>query len=1070
MQNHITNNSNIAAIVSGQKNFRPDSAVNNNLLSSYNGNADKATSSAFIDTSIFASSATTADILNNALENDLIDLSSCNAGAAAKSDDLFTADIDFMNNYLKSLPDYSNMSKVTGSNQQPAIKLRENPTPKPFQNVFDKSTTPSSPKLPQKHGVSQSPQLQRKPTSTSQAAAASGRIPLSKSSSLHTFTKQQPRNNFGNAQTQQMHQQQMLLQYKETCVDETLQNKISRSTSSSSMMNEASLSSSSGGHHVKESSDFMGFMRKPSSLMNIFKKLGSQSSSSFSPQQLQQQQSSHDAKNANSNAKSPMSDSKKSISDFWRDNIVTSTQQTSPKFGWNYHKIIPQFNQLKSPPPQQSQKPVTVPSSPSAKHKIISTVAAANNNVKKMEQAKPILIKSRDSQPKKEIVQQQESPKLPSSDGNLNKSICDQEFHKHKSLTTSNDDKNASSKFRESVKQQTKEEFLLNNNNSNNNACKAKISDQDNTNKLLKSSSNSHIYMNQDDPNYFKNLHKITKSLNNATDMMVNKQVPLHKSVSNSSVPNYLSSQAAPIPPPHHLHHHAHHHAHMQPQFYFVPSSAPVHAPAFIYPAFPPPEMQIKSNIPVCYKYQLHKSSSNSSMTPATTIGFYSLADKPAYIPWPATQQQQQQQHQAQAQFHPPHIINKSSSSSCIYAKTLNQPAHLAKNNGIFARYKPILSDDDESDSEDDISKHSNASYVNNVPAPPPFGNARKHSTSSSTTISSAPPGSNNFTPFTKISSIQIPINGQLPPPFKSKNVALTNSGRNSSSGGVLVMERQEGSQQDICQRNNTAAAAVISNKSNETQSIAINDNAASLATLSVTNPQFNNNNRGNIFCNFISNPLTATQNIINSNAVQIMHQQSGSSGGGNNGVGGEQQIYTPYTKYLSDRKYFDMSVCEKPAAVVEQRRNSGTTTTSSTSCTNKSKIPMAIPKTSTMTNNTPHATLINKSTSNNDILSAFDPFFVQQASCDDQKQHKVRPNTSNKLHQLLSTVANEQWNDFNKQTHNSSDDGSDLLYNECATMEVDFKLFFVCCKSLLYCIFRLIYWQQGVESHLIFS
>jgi hypothetical protein len=1041
LQNHFANNSN--SVVDGgggqQKNFRPDSA-----LSPHNGNAvvtDKATSSSLIDTSIFASSATTADLLNTALENDLIDLTTCNAGtAAAKADDLFTADIDFMNNYLKSLPDYSNLqNKPVQQQQQQVIKLRENPTPKPFHNIFANSSDalnnnnsvhvpPSSPLLLHKHGVSQSPQLQRRPSASLSAA---GKNPLSKSSSLHTFTKQQQqRNYFGNVPMHQLppsQQQQHQNYYKETCVDEISQNKISRSTSSNSMMNDPMSAggggSLSGGHGAKEGSDFMGFMRKPSSLMNIFKKLGSQSSSSFSPQQNQQQtHASHDA-NANEHKKAPSSENKKSISDFWKENVVSSSNQPSQKFGWNYHKIIPQFNQQKPAMQQQTTQmhPKPVIPSPSAKHKIIS-----NNNVKKMEPAatasKPIFIKSRDS-PKKEIVQQ-ESPKQPSAavvvDSHLNKSICDQEFHKHKSLAMNDKNnavnnnasniQNASGKLRESMRQ-AKEDFLLN-------GSKAKINEPDNA-KLLKSSSNSHIYMNQDDPNYFKNLHKITKSLNNATDMMVSKQ-PLHKSVSNSSVPNYLTSNPTAVPHIHHNHHPPP--LHMQPQYhqlYFLPSSAPVHPPAFIYPGFPPPphEMQIiqpnpKTNIPICYKYQLHKSSSNSSMGPPT-IGFYSLADKPAFIPttsvlWPMTQ---------------PHMINKSSSSSCIYAKTLSQPAHLSKNNGMFARYKPILSDDDnDNDSEsddDDISKHSNASYVNNVPAPPPFGNARKHSTSS--TIS----GSGNFTPFTKISSIQIPINGQLPPPFKSKNAA---------TGTPSVGMQQEGNQ-----RSNNA----INNKSSEIQSIAINDNAAktissatniAAATPSTAQPY---NRANNIFYNIISNPLTATQNISNA-AMQMQDGQPSCVG-----VGGEQQIYTPYTKYLSDRKYFDVSVCENKASLVqqqqgaEQRRNSG-----ATACTNKSKIPMAIPKTSTMTNNAPsqsvNASAVIKSTSNNDILSAFDPFYVDDLQQQQQqRQHKAPHNASNKLHQLLTTVANEQWGESKKKSKKSVDeDGSDLLYK--SSVEVD--------------------------------
>ncbi|KAG5672771.1 hypothetical protein PVAND_002866 [Polypedilum vanderplanki] len=516
----------------------------------------------------------------------------------------------------------------------------------------------------------------------------------------------------------------------------------------------------------------------------------------------------------------------------------------------------------------------------------------------------------------------------------------------------------------------------------------------------------------------------------------VTKPIPLHKSISNSSVPSYLTNT--------HLHLHHHHHHHPQ-QIYlpaaatqFQPSSAPVHAPAFIYPAFTAShDMQMipKSNIPICYKYSLNKSSSNSSMGPAT-IGFYSLNEKPAFtasgIPvlWPQPTSHHQHHHQ-QA----PHHINKSSSSSCIYAKTLNQSAHLSKNNGIFARYKPILSDDDDNDSDmsdDDISKHSNASYVNNVPAPPPFNN-RKYS------IPTIGNGA-NFTPFTKISTIQIPVNGQLPPPFKSKNAAM-------------AMERQEEQQKSL---------------DNKKQSLAEgNDTKAQKQNSSVQIAQNTNNNNNNIFFNLMTNnPLTETQNtatIAQHQQQNLQLQQDGhphaTAAAFGVGVISGEQIYTPYTKYLSDRKYFaDLNVCGEsklhtatPAVVNEQqqRRNSGTST-----CMNKSKIPMynenkskqqqqqqiikehqhhaqPPPPSSTVINAQP--TQLSNTNNNNtneiDILSAFDPFYVQST----ESQQNISSPTTNKLHKLLTSVAKEQqWSDYK----NCDAYGSDLLFCGTETAE----------------------------------
>jgi len=1100
--------------------------------------ATPSSSSSFIDTSIFTESADTAELLNNALENDLIDLTSnavTKVSTNVPADDLFTADIDFMNNYLKSLPDYSNVSSNSNNNtinnncnnvqQIPSnVKLREHPNPKPFQNSFTETHVPLHNQAYPKHGVSQSPQFHRKPV----------RIPLSKSNSIHTITKQNMNmKSFGNNQIN-CHEKES------ACIVEDVQNnnnnnvssnnnnKISRSTSSNSMIN----ANDPNVGTVKEGTDFMGFMRKPSSLMNIFKKLGGSHSNSFSPQQHQQQQqvTSHDH-DMHKSSKTPSVEPKKSISDFWRDN-VSSTNQHTPKFGWNYHKIIPQFNhkssQPQSPPIQQPQqvapnstKPFPSPSSAKRKMNVTnkktepaatisnssSVATAAALSPMPATTSKPQSTKSRDSQPKKENILIQESPKHKSSHDNLNKSSnCEQqkqEFQKNKSSSLSDNHQNnntiangSSSKIKENLKL-AKEEFFKGGNNgankdANNNSFKP-------SQELIKSSSNSHIYMNDQDPNYYKNLHKITKSLNNnVTNLIVSKPpqqqsnqsqqsntqnppIPLHKSVSNSSVPNYLGH--------HHHHHNFHHHPHHPQQVFFPPpapgnfqpSSAPVHGPAFIYPAYPSThDMQMiqKSNIPICYKYSLNKSSSNSSMGPAS-FGFYSLNEKPAFttptgIPvlWPQPTQSNQQP--------PHHNINKSSSSSCIYAKTLSQPAHLSKNNGIFSRYKPILSDDDDSDiSDDDVSKHSNVSYVNNVPAPPPFNRKNSMPNSIMTVHSSSSNNSiNNFTPFTKISTIQIPINGQLPPPFKTKNATLAMERQEDHQKSLNTVDNGNIVQKNVITENNHQQQQQYHHK-NEIQSLPSSIvpsctpqshiQSQPQSTIAAAVIQANN-----IFYNLMSNPLTATQNAIainQQNNMQLQQQKAKQqqqdghphSTGTFSSVGviGGEQIYTPYTKYLSDRKYFaDLNVCGESKvqsgtttattpSIEQQRRNSGTST-----CTNnKSKIPMYIENKSKQIKEPPAVINSNhlhtqqqqmnkKEDDEIDILSAFDPYYVP--TTESQQNQNISSTSSNKLHQLLSSVVNEQWTDYKK----CDAYGSDHLFSS-ETAEV-VSLLYIAIFSLL--------------------
>lgn len=813
-------------------------------------------------------------------ETDLIDLTK-----AVKDDDLFSADIDFMNNYLNSLPDYSKMSTTSPKQYNPStVRLREHPTPKPFYTTVNDYNS----RNPHKAPVPQSPKSQRKQIN-----------PLSKSNSIHTISKR----NLGQSIE------------KETFADEQ-KNKISRSTSSTTIP-------------AKETSDLMGFMRKPSSLMNIFKKLGSQNPPpppSMQPKPLINNNNNNVVRNVVNNKTPSTSMSRtKNISDFWNENLQQQNAGNN-KFGWNYQKIIPNTS-----PKQLHEVQKQAPSSNLVVVKKLETI----------EPSKPAISNLTRMTPNEMISQQtphhhhhhhhthsQPFPKAPS-----------QSMH------------NFVKKLTESPKLQRSPRVPMHNN------------DLEHEQKLLKSSSNSHIYMNQDDPNYFKNLHKITKSLDNATNNIIcNNKSSYKRSMSNTSVPSYLGSspQSHVFYPPN-----------QPPMMMMHPSSAPMN----FYPPIsykPPQDFHLpqrsnsKSNIPLCYKYPLNRSSSNTSMMTnynGTAVGFYNVQDPLVWQTTPALHQ---------------NLINKSSSSSCIYAKTLSQPTHLSKNNDIFAKYKPIVSDDEESESEDDdISKHSKGSLTsgNRVPAPAPFKKQPQTSTS-------------NYPPFTKLNSIQIPINGQLPSAFKNSN------------NSIDTQPKSEG----IVDPNPASRKNSLIISSNNNKPLQMTSSSAPILKNSC-------NQSSNIFYNFM-NPMAATQ----TQSVNQMHllQQNESVG-----------CYTPYTKYLSDRKYFDVAMHDGMNVVSggtkpEQRRTSKIPTLSEQQ---KAKPTVAEPKSIATklcdikdeekktcselaaaavvpANNNTTQTSTENVVDPKEILSAFDPYFIEDP----------QPSTSNKLHQLLTTVANE-WN-----------------------------------------------------------
>lgn len=595
----------------------------------------------------------------------------------------------------------------------------------------------------------------------------------------------------------------------------------------------------------------------------------------------------------------------------------------------------------------------------------------------------------------------------------------------------------------------------------------------------IKSTSNNYIYMNQDDPDYFKNLHKITKTLDNATANMIVKP-SIYKSISNSCVPSYITSN--PGHPTHHVYYNhpmvigqpGHPHSHQFPN---------VHAQQYPPVSYKAPGEHFlqhsgsKSHIPVLFKYPMNKSSSNSSIAIATPItcapvGFYNVHDKPLMtasgIPlyWPAH-------------------INKSSSSSCIYAKTLSQPAHLSRNNDIFSRYKPIMSDneseedDNESEEdEDDTSKRSNLSTKSNISsATAPIGivhpTINKPFMLSKTTSHQNVIGTNafpafksmagssqsvnanysNYPPFTKISSIQIPINGQLPPAFSKDKNNIGSSCNNNSK--TMEGKPNEASKMTIA----SDSVKINNSEDNIERSIADIYNVGNnlLANSNRASVKSGKNNNGNIFYAF------------GSTALQPRNDSS------------DTQPFTPYSKYLTDRKYFDMqfsgSSNQAPKTPPSKKKDIGVVTNTMSCQTVKSMIPTFKEKVKTVNNigmkqesNPAEKTSLmsssmcfqNNSTCGNkdtdeppnssdseytmasnvaessgstapssynekllndiEILSTFDPYYIPStllSESNNNGQDNDRSSTT-KLHQLLSTVS-EQWNNINNEDYSNA-------------------------------------------------
>ncbi|XP_055587115.1 uncharacterized protein LOC129739662 isoform X2 [Uranotaenia lowii] len=164
------------------------------------------------------------------------------------------------------------------------------------------------------------------------------------------------------------------------------------------------------------------------------------------------------------------------------------------------------------------------------------------------------------------------------------------------------------------------------------------------------------------------------------------------------------------------------------------------------------------------------------------------------------------------AAFIPALNLAKSSSSSCIYTKALNQPNN--KKYNLFTPYKSIIPEapsipnhppNDISATNKMISKNNalikkSASFVPFTPGHHPSSIPRKGTGESFFMKQNIPPASKvivDYPPFTKISSIQIPVNGHLPPAFPA-NLRDQNNNSNPPDCIINIEDNIEQSIADI--------------------------------------------------------------------------------------------------------------------------------------------------------------------------------------------------------------------------------------------------------------------------------
>lgn len=898
--------------------------------------------------------------------DDLIDFTATSV-SSGKGRDLYSPDIDYMNSYLKSLPDYS-ASYYT--NQKSAPSTTHKPIAPPNYARYQNEAPPRRPSY-------HSPLLPRKQL-----------VPLSKSNSIHTFSKR----NIGTIHNE-----------KESFSD-ALKHKISRSTSSSTIP-QAVIG--------KPSPETLVAPKKSSNpLMNMLKSLSSQKSTpSNSQDQL--------------NEPRPQNIAKRSIGDFWRNNL-SSKEQLPPKFGWNYNKIISHAPNIVKPIPQHPQVPQVPSSQKLAQQSNMRPVAPPKiQSPQKIAQSSqtvppPIVVRKLDPiiPSKVEIVERKPIPQLPQISNNI-------------------------AKEDEPPELKPKPQFKLRKNYSHSQIDK-KIKDEEQKNiqtNPMRSTSSSYIYTSQDDPNYFKNLHQITENLDNATTNMIKK--PLYKSISNSCVPNYLG-HPGPFPFYNNMHIMPHY-----PQYHpvtFKPHQDPAHAS--------------KSNIPVLFKYPhnpLHKSISNTSVASSqlgsTATGYYSVPDSMIGLPniyWPAH-------------------VNKSSSGSCIFAKTLSQPAHLSKNNDIFARYKPILSDDDDNSTDDEILDAPKISLPlmrssKPINIQPNNMSSFKPTPSSSDSVGSH--GLYNYPPFTK-STVQVPqINGQLPPAFKKMSDTLNNNNEKPSDPSSTITIVNE--------RKNSSAGMKLESPGAKEWRTDIQDNIEQTIA-DIYN--IGNNFRGNKNSAPVRVPSkpAPTKHVIQRIPPQtppannVFYGFGASSYQGHSTPNLTQEVqYTPYSQILSDRKYFDMNFSSANNVSVEQPKrpacsgsliptfkdkvktvnnigsqraepekpslisstlcfNNGNNSTSGDNENSLNNDELEQPTTHSIQVIAPPNSISNYKEYEAEILSTFDPYYNIPATVySDANNNSTNENSTNKLHQLLTTVK-EQWNTADFGPSDSPDFGTEF-------------------------------------------
>ena len=911
--------------------------------------------------------------------DDLIDFTAPSAG---KGRDLYSPDIDYMNSYLKSLPDYS-ASYYTSPKSTPG--LTHKPIAPPSYGRYQNEAPPRRPSY-------HSPLLPRKQL-----------VPLSKSNSIHTFSKR----NIGTIHSE-----------KESFT-EALKHKISRSTSSSTIP-QAVIGKPSPETYVapKKSSN---------PLMNMLKNLSSQKSTpSNSQDQL--------------NETRPPSLAKRSIGDFWRNNLSTK-EQLPPKFGWNYNKIISHAPNIVKPIPQHPQVPSSQKLAQQSMRPVAPPRIQSPQNLSQSSQTVPPPIVVRKLDPimpsKVEIVERKAIPQLPQLSNNSH---------------IPKDD--------EPPELKPKPQFKLRKNYSHSQIDKKLKDEQQNAIQAnpMRSTSSSYIYTSHDDPNYFKNLHQITENLDNATTNMIKK--PLYKSISNSCVPNYLAHQQHPGP--YQFYNNMNMISHY-PQYHpvaFKPHQDPAHAS--------------KSNIPVLFKYPsnpLHKSISNTSVASSqlgsTATGYYSVPDSMIGLPniyWPAH-------------------VNKSSSGSCIFAKTLSQPAHLSKNNDIFARYKPILSDDDDNSTDDEIlevpKKHlplMRSSKPINIQPCSSNSNVSSFKPTSPSSGSVGSIGLYNYPPFTK-STIQVPqINGQLPPAFKKMADISNNIDKPSDPSSTITI---------VNERKNSSAGIKLESPGAKEWRTDIQDNIEQTIA-DIYN--IGNNFRGNKNSAPVRVPAKpaaskhVTQRIppqpLLTNNVFYGFGASSYQGQSTPNLNQPEVQYTPYSQILSDRKYFDMNFSSANNVSVEQPKRPAVSGSliptfkdkvktvnnigsqraepekqslmSSTLCFNNGNNSNSGDNENSVNNDdlepithsiqviAPPNTINNYKEYEAEILSTFDPYYnIPTTVYSDVNNNSTNESSTNKLHQLLTTVK-EQWNTADFGPSDSPDFGTDFA---SSNIEVHFWL-----------------------------